>query len=148
MKAYLIDPAAKAVTEVDYDGDYKSIYKLIGADLFDTVRINRENDVIFVDDEGLLKPQAHFWRYGHLGHDLCGKGLVLGTDDDGDSISPKIALERVQSKVVWLAPEELGLKPDEAPMSQTRRYDHVVTPLSPEAMEEYFNRTPNWAKED
>ena len=32
MKAYLVDPEKKNITEVDFDGDQKSIARLIGSD--------------------------------------------------------------------------------------------------------------------
>ena len=30
MKAFLIDPFTKTITAVEYDGNYKSIYKMLG----------------------------------------------------------------------------------------------------------------------
>ena len=80
MKAILIDPEHKIISEVDYDGNHRTINKLIGADLFDVVRLNPEGDGIFVDDEGLYR-QDHFWTVGALPSPLAGRGLVLGVDE-------------------------------------------------------------------
>ena len=42
MKAYLINPKKQEVTEVDYSGDYKDIYRLIDCSTFDIVGITPE----------------------------------------------------------------------------------------------------------
>ena len=46
MRAILIDPFAKEITEVDYDGDYKKIYDLIDCKTFDVVNVPSGNDGI------------------------------------------------------------------------------------------------------
>ena len=48
MKAYLIDPEKEEVTEVDYSGDYKDIYRLIDCSTFDVVGITPKGDGIYV----------------------------------------------------------------------------------------------------
>lgn len=96
--AYLIDPEAKTVTEVTYDGDFRSIYRLIGAEAFDAARFDEEGDTVFVDDEGLFKPYEYFMIQGYS-QPLAGKGLVLGSDEEGDSVKPRLTLEVVKAKV-------------------------------------------------
>lgn len=109
MKAYLIDPATHTIKEVEHNGDYKQIYTLIDADCFDVARINDKGDGIFVDDEGLLNDKGHtvgFFRVGNDqgAHILAGKGLVLGCNAAGDSISPRITLEALRSMVDFVQP--------------------------------------------
>jgi hypothetical protein len=104
MKAFLINPMDKTVSEVDYSGDYKDIYKLIDAELFDVVYIDG-NNCVYVDDEGLFKNDQAFFQVGYAM--LAGYGLVLGTDDEGNSISPEIALEDLRKQVTFLTREEV-----------------------------------------
>jgi hypothetical protein len=104
MKAFLIDPFEKSINEVDYSGDYQDIYKLIDAELFDVVYIDG-NNCIYVDDEGLFKNEQAFFQVGYAM--LAGYGLVLGTDDEGNSISPEIALEDLRKQVTFLSREEV-----------------------------------------
>lgn len=99
MNAYLIDPFAQTVTQVEYSGDYQHIYKLIDADTFDVVYFNRKNDGVFVDDEGLFKPEQAFFKIAGIPNPLAGKALVLGCDDEGDSVAPSASFEDVQSLV-------------------------------------------------
>lgn len=54
MRALLLDPTAGTVTEVDYDGDYRSIYKLIDCETFTTVGLDDKGNTLFVDDEGAV----------------------------------------------------------------------------------------------
>jgi hypothetical protein len=101
MKAFLIDPFTQTINEVDYNGDYKSIYSLISSsainvDTFTCVNLNEQEDTIFVDDEGLLKDLNSQRFFTVNGHVLAGKGLVLGTNEEGESVSPKITIEQLR----------------------------------------------------
>lgn len=103
MKAILIDPFNETVTEVEHNGDYRHIYELLShpehpVDCFTVVGIEH-NDAIFVDDEGLLKDPKHFFVWEDYAQPLAGRGLVLGTNDEGDSISPKSKIEDVKKRV-------------------------------------------------
>ena len=55
-------------------------------------------DLICVDGNGLLKgPVYQFFGVKGYPQPLAGRGLVLGTDDEGDRVSPETTLE-------WLHP--------------------------------------------
>lgn len=117
MKVLIIDPTAlahlvaqngvdffdKLVTEVEYTGDITQIYTELSypdilvqgktfvahtVDNFDTVYLD-DADCIYVDGEGFLtNPDFFFYiRGGHSAY--AGKGVVLSTNDEGESISPK-----------------------------------------------------------
>lgn len=100
MRAILINPFDQTVTEVDYSGDFRDIYKLIDADCFDCARISR-GDGIFVDDEGLLNQPTHFFQHAEYPNPLAGKGLIVGCDSQGESVSCKTTVEEVKSKVTF-----------------------------------------------
>lgn len=103
MKAILIDPFEKTVTEVDHNGNYRQIYTLLShpehrVDCFTVVQIEND-DAIFVDDEGLLKDPKHFFVWRGYPQPLAGKGLILGTNDEGDSVDAVISVEDVKKRV-------------------------------------------------
>jgi hypothetical protein len=116
MKAFLIDPVAKTITEVEHktdgkDGGLRDIYTLLGCDLIDIVRM-RDGDGAYVDDEGLLKSPSpdSFWAMPELYGEVAawtGKGLVLGSDAKGVSTEPKITLDELKRIVVFLSPDQL-----------------------------------------
>ena len=103
MQAVLIDPYEEEVTTVDYNGDYKQIYKHIKADCFTLVRL-LDNDDVFVDDEGLLKVDANtkFFRIKDYPQPLVGYGLILGNNEEGDSIAAHHTAEFYRPKVQFL----------------------------------------------
>ena len=104
MKAYLIDPIKEEISIVNYNGDIKQIQELIEADLFDVVYPFKNQDAVYVDDMGLMK-QVNFYfqiKYDNgRNQDLFGLGLVLGVDDEGNSVEPKISLETLKDKVTF-----------------------------------------------
>lgn len=105
MRAILIDPFTETISEVEYDGIYRSIYRLLShpeqpVDTFTVVRISAE-DTIFVDDNGLLNEPTHFFEYYGYPQPLAGKGLILGVDDEGESIATMLDVDYVRAMVTW-----------------------------------------------
>lgn len=105
MRGILINPQDRTITEVEYNGDYRQIYALIDADLFDCVRID-EKETIYVDDEGLINGKARsvglFYFTGDNPVVLAGKALILSTDDEGESIATNMTVEQVAARVDWV----------------------------------------------
>jgi hypothetical protein len=103
MISYLIDPEARSITEFEYDGSMQGIYETIDATMFDVVRLNEKGDVVYVDDEGLYNSN-HFWRVANHPHPIAGKGMVLGTDSQGESQAPSATnLETLQASVLFIS---------------------------------------------
>lgn len=111
MRAILIDPVARTVTEVDYDGNYKSIYRLIEAHPFQVLQIN-ETESVFIDDEGLLHEPSptHYFRFGTDGHPVSGKGLVLGVDDEGESVATQLTIAELQDMIQFVRLRFVGFE--------------------------------------
>jgi hypothetical protein len=86
MQGYLINPEEKTVEVVELDDTIDDIKTHIEAALFDVVRLPH-NDVIYVDDEGLYNKHDYFALEGYM-NPLAGRGLVLGTDSEGESTDP------------------------------------------------------------
>lgn len=107
MNAYLIDPFARTITEVEHNGDYREIYKFINASTFDVARLD-DGDGMYIDDEGLFKDEQAFFLHKGYGQPLAGKALVLGCDDEGNSTSPRCTLKDLQQQVQFGVPMNLG----------------------------------------
>jgi len=99
MKAVYIDPYDETVSEIDYNGDYKEIYNLIGCRTFDCVRLDDTNDM-YVDDEGLLRNPNRYFKYGE--HTIAGNGLILAHNDEGESVGTELSSDDVYKKVQFL----------------------------------------------
>lgn len=102
MRALLIDPYTKTITEVEHDDTLQNIYKHIQADCIDMVRINNKGDCVLVDDEGLYRQDAYFAIENYL-QPLAGRGLVLGTGSQGESTAPaEETVETLENKISWI----------------------------------------------
>jgi hypothetical protein len=110
MKAIKIDAHARTVTEIeigDPNKDYRQLAEGIGFGCLYTELIsyvNRENDCLMGDEEGLFKKdQAFFWWKGYP-TPLAGNAIVVGTDDMGNTTAPTMTLAEVQASVDWTTP--------------------------------------------
>jgi hypothetical protein len=102
MKALLIDPFMETVQEIDYSGDWKDIRTLLNCDIFTTVYFDdMSTDSVFVDDEGLYVENQRFFKLGGYPQPLAGYGLVLGCNEEGDSVDCMSTLEDVANQLTW-----------------------------------------------
>jgi hypothetical protein len=105
MKGILIDPKNKSITEVEHDDSLQDIYMHTDCDCITTVRIDGR-DTIYVDDNGLFRNPQHFFTFRHYPSPLAGKGLVLGADQAGESISPEhTTIESLEADIRWITRE-------------------------------------------
>jgi hypothetical protein len=109
MRTILIDPVERSFTEVNYDGDFRSIYTHLGCDLFDVVYTDLGD--IYVDDEGLLKSPQKFFHIEGLPSPLAGRGLVFGpVDEEGNSTEATVSIDELEKKVRFMsAPQVLEM---------------------------------------
>lgn len=102
MQAILIDTPKQTIEIVDYSGDYKDIYGLLGCELFTSVYLEGVGqDTLYVDDEGLYVENQVFFNIKGCPQPLAGRGLILGTDDEGESIDCMSSLEQIKDMVTW-----------------------------------------------
>lgn len=90
MKALLINPKERKVTEIELDGSLDSYYKAMDCTTF-AVPIQFDNDdALYVDDDGVFKPRPLYgfkkkeWEYA-----IFGNAIIVGTDAEGNSIDCK-----------------------------------------------------------
>jgi len=100
MKTILINPFNQTITEVEYSGNFKEIYKLIDCSTFDCINIDDDN-TLFVDDEGLLQENRYFHWKDYT--NLAGKALIIGVDyQTGEDCDTSWSLQEVENMVEWL----------------------------------------------
>tara|TARA_B110001454_G_C12353302_1_gene281147 strand:+ start:91 stop:450 length:360 start_codon:yes stop_codon:yes gene_type:complete len=103
MKSILIDVIKQEIKEVEHDDTLSSIYKHVNCGTFDVVNIDGVNS-IYIDDEGLFVEDQLYFKYTGTTDSvsLAGNGLILGVDDEGETISPTLMLEEVEQAVTFL----------------------------------------------
>jgi hypothetical protein len=111
MRGILINPFDKTIKQVEYDGDYRNIYKLLSdpptVDTFTAVNIGERNS-IWLDDEGLFQENQRYFKYNGLGP-YAGKGLILAANAGGDSVETKLPISEVQKLVEWVNVQFKGI---------------------------------------
>jgi len=109
IRGVLIDPHSKtiSVVSVAHSAAYKGICDLIDAPLICKVNLGGPNrETLFLDDEGLFKDWQEFFALGEYPYPLAGKGLILGTDDEGESVSSQFDIRLLAPAVRWLSAQE------------------------------------------
>lgn len=101
VRAILIDINKQAVREVSVEDSLPSYYATLGCDLIEAVYPQglAAGDCVYVDEEGLFKEPAVFFHWRGFHQPLAGSGLVVGTDDDGNTVDCKTSLEQVKARV-------------------------------------------------
>ena len=111
MKAYLIDPFLKTITEIEHSGSLADLYAHTRCSIVEAVGLNQDNDTVYIDEEGLLKDlskQAFFEVGGDVRSvALAGYGLVSGTTQDGNMCSPAATIDTIKGMVKFKTLDEL-----------------------------------------
>jgi hypothetical protein len=104
MKGILIDAVNREVKEVEISG-LEDMQKAV--DGYITIGVDFGDDTLFVDDEGLLKGPEHFFVYEGAHQPFAGSGLILGTDQDGESVDTTMTVEQVRASVSFHGIDEI-----------------------------------------
>jgi len=114
IKAILIDVENKQIKELELQSEssYFNLYKELKCEYITSAcgdLFNRLSHALFVDDEGLLKEEhlgAFCIRIGETGHlyesqVFSGNGIIVGINDEGESIDHELDLEIIKDIVKW-----------------------------------------------
>lgn len=107
MKAIKINVEKRQLEYVELTNDYKDIYNHIGngCSHFEVpIKFDNE-DTIFTDEEICLRENdikggfiMEDWRYP-----LLNNGIILGVNDEGDSIDCKSTIEELKEKIFFVS---------------------------------------------
>ena len=113
MKAIFINSEKKEVTEIEIGKDYQDIYPYVApiSKLFTVPVILSNEDSLYVDDEGLLHGPVEYGFQFTAPDDtvwiLAGNGLLLGGDDEGNSVDVKYPIGHIRKMVEWMDANEM-----------------------------------------
>lgn len=106
MRAFLIDPDKREITEIQTSGTLGEMHRLLSRpgcrpnDDINAVGISPQRDTLWVDGEGLLKENVPIFRLRGYPRPLAGRGLVLGCDEAGSNTDASPMLGGVLRAVV------------------------------------------------
>lgn len=104
MKALLINPADKSVTEITVNEGIKDIYKAIECDCFSCPVTFENGDTMYCDDEGLFKEQEGGIMMIDWAYPILGKILLVGSDiKTGKSCDVKTTIATLKKSLGWVS---------------------------------------------
>lgn len=112
-RAIFIDATQRSISDVTIGQKNEDIRRLIGGYLDGALRWN-DGHILYVDEEGLLKAQRHFFRITLRGDDqpLGGNGVIVGPEEynsKGNYVgigAATLTLNYVAALVTWLTRSE------------------------------------------
>jgi len=116
FKAYLIDVNAETVTLVNVDKVnghcLTSIYKFLDCSCMTVATQYDNGDAIFVNDEGLLtqNEESKFFEVEGAHQPFIGNGLLMGSDEEGDTQDIKTDFEEFKRKIKFLSIKQIRNK--------------------------------------
>jgi hypothetical protein len=105
-KAILINSENKTLSYIQLSDDYRDIYSAIGnnCNMFCCPVTFENMDTIYADDESLLRFDDI--KGGFIMEDwhspIIGNAIILGTDNEGESVDCKTTIEQIQPKIKFI----------------------------------------------
>jgi len=107
MKAILINPENKTVIQIELEKGIDAIYKQLDCDVFTAPVVFENDDTLYCDDEGLFKPEMIGGIiYPDWSYPIVGKSLIIGTNDEGESVDCKSTIDDIKKGLTWVSKEE------------------------------------------
>jgi hypothetical protein len=123
VRAILIDPFACTVADVELDSTHlANLHRQLSHEgppvrslALAYCPFLRIGEAIYVDSRGALESPVRFFRIAGLEPPLAGKGLILGTDKEGNTISASSSLELITAAVTFAEMRDGQFIPTYAP---------------------------------
>jgi hypothetical protein len=96
MRAFLIDPFTKTVTEIDYNGEFEQAYKFMDCEMIQFAYPIPQH-TLMVDEDGLIKPITESFMIVSNGVNYVGKALLLGGKQGNKPV--RLPIEVVQALI-------------------------------------------------
>lgn len=109
MKAFLLTAADDGINLLFNEfkfNTWEDISPAIGCRTFDVVRLYKNGDCAYIDDEGLYQAQF-FWIHKNYPHPLANNALFCGTDEMGETVDFKTPLEVLKQSIKPVSQSEL-----------------------------------------
>lgn len=102
MRAILIDPFEQKVVEIDVKPTIQGLYEVMECSEVEA-GIVFPDDCLFINGDPQGNPLSDpFFSYD--GSIFSGRGVILGTDEDGGAVSCTMTIKEVTPKVRWVYP--------------------------------------------
>lgn len=103
-KAIKINSDLQTLEYVTLGSDYKEIYPNISdkCTMFACPIIFDNEDTMYVDDDGMFQGYKYGFMMRDWAYPICGNALILGCDEDGESVDAKSSIEDFIGELVFV----------------------------------------------
>ena len=109
LRAILIDPFLRVISEVNVDNDLQSFYDILNIRTLAMVNIDNTNS-LYIDDNGLLNDNNSLFEIASYAQPLAGRALVVAHNEEGETVETTLDIDQIRSMVGWVddqTPEEV-----------------------------------------
>jgi hypothetical protein len=104
MKAIIISVENRLMFKVDLSDSYEErreeLEKILGYSCMTVGGYLNEHNVLYVDDNGLLKdPTMFIYAPTVYPEMLAGNGVIIGVNDEGETVDCTVSLKEVSARV-------------------------------------------------
>lgn len=106
MRVIIIDAKEKRVYEKEIENGLKQLQDIVGGYIEIAHRFDNSNDdVIFVNEEGLFEPAPrNYFMFFGAHQPFAGNGVICG-----DGVGTNLSVREIESKVKFLTEEQIQL---------------------------------------
>jgi hypothetical protein len=137
MRVILINPWNQTVSDTEYSGTWTDFYRLLSGPTAEglpdakvscmdiTTLVEARDHQLVVDDVGYVngEPQAYFRMDGRT---FAGRGIVIASDDSGDTAEPQLTAAEIAGMVTFL-PTGVEVMPERAVVTSFDTFDELLT---------------------
>jgi hypothetical protein len=102
MRAIVINPKDRTITETDIDGSLKTLQQIVGGMIEPVSQGLDDNHHCYVNEEGLVGDPQYFFMFGDGHQPLAGNGVILAETEDGEEAPCTLALDWVKERVTFM----------------------------------------------
>jgi hypothetical protein len=144
MRAILIDPEKRTITETEFEGDYRKIQAILGCESFTSGSrplngsLEEGFDSVYVSDDYLEdRDDPRFWfqvdadRDPPSSYPIAGLGLILGVDEQGENRDARISVEELTKRITFTQRKFRGFETFTGEEARARGAHFVVEAKTP-----------------
>jgi hypothetical protein len=102
MRAIIINPEDRTITETDIDGSLKTLQQIVGGLIEPVCQGLDDNHHCYVNEEALLDHPQYFFMFRDSHQPLAGHGIILSSTDDGGEAPCTLSLDWVRERVAFM----------------------------------------------
>jgi hypothetical protein len=107
MRAVLIDPYLRTITQIDFGGTRDALYQVLGVQAATSVVVG-PRDILWHDSEAFREAGRPVFRLGESTTPLAGRGLILGNSSGREYHGTTLPLAKAVKTVHWTDYETTG----------------------------------------